>query len=454
MRDSYNNKLKNDKRNLFVAKAMIIFITLQPLLDLITTYTRVVLGSNITPGMVIRFAVLAIGAIYIIIRSLEKPNKKYFLYLILLALFFIINLIISYIYKPEFSLMRELTAVGKLVYVIEMFVVYILVFKDLKKVNLINKYFPLNIIISQIITNAVMIISAVTETGIEAYDGVLKSGNSGWFYAANELGTLAAICFPVLLWMALRQKEFRNRVISWVAVITSTYTLLTIGTKVGYLAIILTLIMAVITLIVEAIVNFRKSEKINYRNIASIVLFSAVFTLGTPLYPVAQNTNSHVELINSKEPLIDEATNEPIEENKSEIFTQVIYSSRDVFQDDFVTQYDKANVWQKVFGLGFAGNYVGTPKIIERDFHDIFYQYGILGFVLIMIPVFYYGIQLVIKMLKDLTNQFKIKYVMLLSALAIGFGVAFIAGHSLMAPAVSSYIALLFGYLVVDLKIE
>ena len=93
MRDSYNNKLKNDKRNLFVAKAMIIFIALQPLLDLITTYTRVVLGSNITPGMVIRFAVLAIGAIYIIIRSLEKPNKKYFLYLILLALFFIINLI-------------------------------------------------------------------------------------------------------------------------------------------------------------------------------------------------------------------------------------------------------------------------------------------------------------------------------------------------------------------------
>lgn len=448
------NKLKKHNRNLFVAKAMMIFIALQPFLDLITTYTRVILESNMTPGIIIRFAVMAIGAVYIIIRTLEKPNRKYFWYLLVLALFFVMNLIISYTYKPEFSLIRELTAVGKLVYVVEMFVVYILAFKDLKNANLIKKYFPLNIIISQLITNVVMIISRVTETGIEAYDGVLKSGNSGWFYAANELGTLAAICFPILLWMALRQKEVKYRVISWVAVITSTYTLLSIGTKVGYLAVILTLIMASVTLIVEAIVNFRKSEMINYKNIASIVLFSAVFTLGTPQYPVAQNTNSHVELINNKEPVIDNDAQKPNEEKKNQVFTQVIYSSRDVFQEDFVIQYQKANVWQKIFGLGFAGNYTGTPKTIERDFHDIFYQYGILGFVLIIIPLLFYGVQLAIKMFQDLLNKFRIKYIMLFSALAIGFGVAFIAGHSLMAPAVSSYIALLFGYLVVDLKIE
>lgn len=447
------NSLDNNKLNLFIAKAMMIFIAIQPILDLVTSYSRIILGSSFTPGIIIRFLVMTLGALYITFRSRREHTKKYFWYLSILAIFFTLNLVVSYFYKPQFHLMRELTAVAKLVYIIEMLFVYIIAFKDLKNANLLKKYFPMNIMISQLIINITMIVSAVTNTGIESYDGVLKSGNSGWFYAANELGTLVGICFPILLWMALKEEDIKTKILSWFTLITSTYTLLAIGTKVGYLAIVLTLIAAVITLLFEVILNYRKSEKNNYKNIIFIVLYSMVFILGTPYYPVAQNTNSHVELINSKEPELKPGVDNSTNENNN-VITQVIYSSRDVFQKDFVTQYKEAKLPQKIFGLGFSGNYIETPKIIERDFHDIFYQYGILGFILAFLPFLYYGFKILFKAITDLLNIFTIKYIMLFSSIAIGFGVAFIAGHSLMAPAVSSYIALLFGYLVVDLNVE
>ena len=52
---------------------------------------------------------------------------------------------------------------------------------------------------------------------------------------------------------------------------------------------------------------------------------------------------------------------------------------------------------QKLLGMGYAGNFKYNeqkqpdPKLIEMDFHDWFYDFGIIGFVLLMIPFIYYG---------------------------------------------------------------
>ncbi|CCO09497.2 putative uncharacterized domain protein [Carnobacterium maltaromaticum LMA28] len=35
----------------------------------------------------------------------------------------------------------------------------------------------------------------------------MKAGQSGWFYAGNELGSLLAIAFPVVLWYTLKKSS-------------------------------------------------------------------------------------------------------------------------------------------------------------------------------------------------------------------------------------------------------
>ena len=61
------------------------FIILQPVLDLLTSLSITLLKSNATVGILVRFLIMAVGGIYILIQAKEKENRKFLIYLILLA---------------------------------------------------------------------------------------------------------------------------------------------------------------------------------------------------------------------------------------------------------------------------------------------------------------------------------------------------------------------------------
>lgn len=199
--------LSDKKKTSYIPIAMMIFITIQPILDILTTLSKVIYNIDTTPGIIIRFSFMLIGGLYILVKSFKNKEKKHVFYLISLAIFFITNLLVSYYNKPIFNLAREVTAIGKIIYFVVMFIVFLIAFNEIKINNIKIEYFPKNIVISQSIVIFTMIISGITNTHIEAYDGVLKSGHSGWYFAANELGTLLAICYPILLWIALKQNR-------------------------------------------------------------------------------------------------------------------------------------------------------------------------------------------------------------------------------------------------------
>ena len=62
-----------------------LFIILQPVLDLLTSLSITLLKSNATVGILVRFLIMAVGGIYILIQAKEKENRKFLIYLILLA---------------------------------------------------------------------------------------------------------------------------------------------------------------------------------------------------------------------------------------------------------------------------------------------------------------------------------------------------------------------------------
>lgn len=127
---------------------------------------------------------------------------------------------------------------------------YITAFKELQLANKLNNYFPKVIIYATILVNLVMIIANLTSTSVSSYM-YMKAGQSGWFYAENELGSLLATAFPVVLWYTLKKSSQLKKLYFWIPTLLTVYSLLIIGTKVGYGAIILTLPIAFLTIFIE-----------------------------------------------------------------------------------------------------------------------------------------------------------------------------------------------------------
>src|SRR5699024_7229978 len=81
--------------------------------------------------------------------------------------------------------------------------------------------------------------------------------------------------------------------------------------------------------------------------------------------------------------------------------------------------------------------YTSDPKIIEMDFFDMFFSYGVIGSLFLLIPLVYLCV-------KILVFPIHIEKALLLFTLCLCFGIAFLAGHVIFAPSVMTYLAILF----------
>ena len=104
--------------------------------------------------------------------------------------------------------------------------------------------------------------------------------------------------------------------------------------------------------------------------------------------------------------------------------------------------------------MGYAGNYTDKIKLIEMDFHDLFFAFGIVGFLIYLIPLLYFGIKLFIRMITNFKKIMKVKYMLLASTLVLSLGIGFMSGHVLTAPAVSIFFVVILAYIIVDFEIE
>lgn len=456
---------KNGKFGIF----LMIFVMLQPLLDLMTSFTLLVLNVNITPGIIIRFLIMLVSAFYILFAAKEKTNRKFLYYLIALAVFFSIHLVINFFVKEQFSLISEVKSIAKIVYYIEMLIAFIIAFKDLKFKGTLGRYFPLNISVAVWIINLTMIISTLTGTGIRSYNGLYKDGHSGWFFAANELGTLLAIVFPIILWIAIKKTTSLKKVYHWIPVILTGYSLFSIGTKVGFLSVMIGLVLAIAGILLSWVIDKQNNKNNKYiLNLVVLLILTAGTTILMPYLPAFTNTTAHLQTLENDQSKETDSSNEIENEDSSSeenlfgenegpnksVLDGVVYSGRDGFLTMHKEFFNRASLSQKAFGMGYAGNYEESPKIIERDFHDIYYQFGWIGFILMLIPLLYYGVFIIRAILKNISDVLSAKYILIAASLALGLGIAYLAGHMISAPAVSTYFSLILAYLIIDLKIE
>ena len=132
----------------------------------------------------------------------------------------------------------------------------------------------------------------------------------------------------------------------------------------------------------------------------------------------------------------------------------LIYSDRDKFLKVYKQYYKDAPLSQKLFGMGYAGNYTDKIKLIEMDFHDLFFAFGIVGFLFYLLPFLYFGIKLFMYVVTNFKKILTVKYMLLASTLVLSLGISFMSGHVLTAPSVSIFFVVILAYIIVDFEIE
>lgn len=444
---------------------LLLFIVFQPILDLLTSFSIYVLHMSATVGIVVRFAFMLLALGYLLLHHKQQGAKKYILYLCLFGIVLAIGLVNNLMIKSPVSFGEEVKFIMKSVYPIVLLFGYIIALKELK-----NNEFAFHKIITYflyatLILSISIITAMATGTDFPSYPNS-KIGSRGWFFAGNDLSSIFAIMFPIVVLYSVHKTTSFSKVYYWIPTVLAMYASIMIGTKVGYGAIVITLGIALFFLFIEYMMHRKKEGKgFTYlvNTIVAAVVLGGLLVL-TPQTPIAKNMSIHLQIYEYKKSVQDEKDRKEgkvvkEEEHKQGELTDsemksLIYSDRDKFLKVYKQYYKEAPLSQKLFGMGYAGNYTTKMKLVEMDFHDLFFAFGIVGFLMYLLPLLYFGIKIFIRLITNFKKLFSVKHMLLASTLVLSLGIGFMSGHVLTAPAVSIFFVVILAYLIVDLEIE
>ncbi|MEJ9114851.1 O-antigen ligase family protein [Bacillus paramobilis] len=444
---------------------LLLFIVFQPILDLLTSFSIYVLHMSATVGIVVRFAFMLLALGYLLLHHKQQGAKKYILYLCLFGIVLAIGLVNNLMVKSPVSFGEEVKFILKSVYPIVLLFGYIIALKELKN----NEYAFHKIITYFLYATLILSISIIaamaTGTDFPSYPNS-KIGSRGWFFAGNDLSSIFAIMFPIVVLYSVHKTTSFSKAYYWIPTVLAMYASIMIGTKVGYGAIVITLGIALFFLFIEYMIHRKKEGKgFTYlvNTIVAAVVLGGLLVL-TPQTPIAKNMSIHLQIYEYKKSVQEEKDRKEgkvvtEEEHKQGELTDsemksLIYSDRDKFLKVYKQYYKEAPLSQKLFGMGYAGNYTTKMKLVEMDFHDLFFAFGIVGFLMYLLPLLYFGIKIFIRLITNFKKLFSVKHMLLASTLVLSLGIGFMSGHVLTAPAVSIFFVVILAYLIVDLEIE
>ncbi len=115
-------------------------------------------------------------------------------------------------------------------------------------------------------------------------------------------------------------------------------------------------------------------------------------------------------------------------------------------------KWDELTTFQKLTGFGY-GTFMRGGIIIERDFVQQYYSYGMVGIILIMgawiVLLAYSGLKLLLGYKKGKWTYLNI---ILLMVICLGFVCSYVSGHTFDELTTSLFISLCLGYLINNLK--
>lgn len=412
----------------------IVYILLQPIIDIITSLCVRNISETLSLGIVIRVFFMLFVMIYSIIKVPKKDKIKLIIYYSFIALYAVVYLVNSYL-KYNFSMI--FTQIKGIVKVFYFPIILISLYEINKEKNFISLEKYLNI--SLIIYIATIIICRIFSIGYPTYPNNDKFGSIGLFYAGNETSAILAMLAPICFWKLINEKF---SIINFIVCIATIFTMLEIGTKVSALSIF---VLLALSFILAGIKMFTKERKTIYKQFIAISLMIILSFSFVAYTPAGKNTNIGITCgkSSSVSPIPQAKPSKPLPEE-----TQAkLLSGRNNYLKNTFQKYNKSSFITKLTGTGYISYSTETGihenKLVEIDYFDIFFCHGILGTLIYIIPLILIAISLFKKLFSNFVVNIKNNYtIFTLYAILMGCGIALLAGHVFTAPAVSIFLAI------------
>lgn len=387
-------------------KIISVFILLQPLLDLLTGLCINLLSIHITVGIIIRMLFLA----FVIYTTVVVYKKKSSLAVYLSLLAYSILYLVGIVFYKNGGLFTELQGLLKVLY----FPVILLSLYNLREEFRIS---IMTLFATLLIYLLLILIPNMLGIGFESYE-IAKSGNLGFFNAANEISAIISLLTPL---MFIIVKELKNKVLKISFILIYLIVILSIGTKTPLLSLLITAGLAILYYLVIWL-RQKVYKKIIYTLLISIFAFASLLLI-IPKTTFYKNIKIHLDYL-EVDSIVD------VIKDKS-LIDHFIFSQRLTFLENKALLYADASLYENLFGIGYTENSEAT-KLIEMDYFDILYSHGIIGFTLIFSI---YGL-ILYQIMKD-QNQKSFKNYMLKVSVFLIIILALLTGHIITSPAVS-----------------
>lgn len=421
-------------------KLLYIFILLQPFIDLFTALmTRFEIGI-ISLGVVIRGLFILGMLIYLFLFCKSKYRKKSIKYILLLGIFYVFYLITKSEVLTNFGfLFNEVTYIFKYSYFILLFITFINYIDEFKvdKKDVI-KLFTINLISYSLL----IIIPFLTGTGFNSYNNNEGYGITGWFYSANEISAIFTILYPFLFIYLSSKFNFKNCLL----IIVSILAIVIIGTKAPYYGMLLSNVFMLVYFLINYI---KKKSKLKQLIFVGIILIFSI--LAGRYTPANINLEQRVDCL-------EDYQNGTSSEHKTDLKCEVaedqqivMLSGREVLFGYSLDIYKNSSTVDKFFGIGFSNREVlnskWATKMVEMDLFDVFFRFGIIGFIIYMIPVFSIIFVVGINFIKNI-KKLELEKIIYSYSTAIGIAFGFFIGHVFGAPSACFYLAFIAIYTV------
>ena len=408
-------------------KIISMFYILLPIVEVITTFMVVHINTTITLGLLYKTIFLLYALFYLVF--INKNKRKSTLALLSIILVSILaNLIIT---TSDYSIKHLVAKVAELSRYATLPIVMMFFFKYIDNGNKIHLK---TLVYSATIYAVVMIIARLTGTQYATYSTSPDFGHSGWYYSGNEISALLAMFYPIIIYFAAKYRS-RSMIFALSAV---TYGLLAIGTKTSFFSISITLIALLIFELGRFIITKNKLSK----DMLFVVFILLIVLVASA--PYSPSLKYMMDRFNNAKTNAQNIGN--VEDTNKNIVESFVYNGRQLDMQDQVGKYQGSSISEKIFGLNDENrikNENGETNLIERDFYDIFFAYGILGVLIYFFPILYIGVCFA----KRLITNFKVEcneknFVIGISA-TIALGISFIAGHVLLSPTVALFLCVI-----------
>ena len=427
---------------------LIIYILLQPFIDVATSLCVRFINSYFTIGIFIRTLFLLFTLIYSFTISNKKWRRIIFVYCIFLFIYFILFFMNIYFNIGFFMIITQLKSLIKIFYFSSLLISIIPI---MQKICFDNKY----LIFTLFGYTSILCTTLFLGISFDSYANGSGYGKNGLFYAANEIGTTLCILMPFLFLNLLNYnfKNFKKKsLIELITLIFVIISALWMGTKVPFIGLILSLLVSFGICIINILK--RKNIKEHLYKIGTIIfVFFIIFNI-ISYSPIGKNLGISINRISNISKTNNNKTSDSSSSKNQNVET-VILSSRDIYYDNTLKEYKNSSTISKLLGIGFISNqngFLSERKNIEIDYFDILFSTGLIGFILFFVPL----IILLLYILKLLWNKkyliFENNIIFYLYLIFISLIIARLSGHIFTAPAVSFYFALIINKLICILK--